>query len=139
VYKVLAVEGIDCSGKTTFIAELRRRLGLSRSHPLIIDRFVYSNYVFERMGGRDRTAVLQEALDKFIANFPLVTVYLDIPTDLAYERMQSKKDDFKYTKEDLDDMKILFEEAFQTLGGVVHKINMDYPERGYRLVMELLE
>ena len=135
--KILVVEGIDCSGKTTLISEVRKRLGRGVSHPLIIDRFVYSNYVYEKMNGRDRLE-LGRIVYKFFDNFPMVVVYIDIDVNLAHERMRTKEDHFKYTIEELGMMKVLFEEAFSVLGGRIHRINMEDPEKDYGEVVRLL-
>ncbi len=123
MYKIVIFEGIDCSGKSTVIENLRKRIGSHKLHPWLIDRGPHSNYVYEKINGRDRLEELKPFLDKLNKDFDVMVMFLDVLPEVAYKRMNNKKDEnFNYTIEDLWRISDYFIEAFKVMPVDLHII-----------------
>jgi thymidylate kinase len=122
---IVVLEGIDGSGKSSVIRELRNLYGDDKFHPLFLDRFVYSAFVYEKMR-RERDEFIDELIDthkKFVANFEVKVFYLSVAPSIAISRMQKKVDDFTYTIEEYDKMIKLFDQAFKVFPGNINVID----------------
>ena len=122
--KIVIFEGIDGSGKTTIINELRKNSELN--HPLFIDRFIHSNYVYESLKGNLNIDVLED-ICRSIKKLNTFVIYLNISPETAYSRIRIKGMHEKYSVDLLRSHKILFEESFKRLNLNVITIDAEEP------------
>lgn len=108
------IEGIDCSGKTTLATNLKSKF-CKKLFPLLFDRGVHSFYVFNSFHQNNNLSKIRDTYLSLVSHFPCYVVYLDINPDIAFQRMKSKLDFFKYSPDELKRLKYLFEESFKVL------------------------
>lgn len=122
---IIIIEGIDCSGKSSVIQELKKLYGSYRLHPLFFDRFIYSNYVYESLRGNIDSYIheLLETFKKFNETFNLKIFYIDVDAKVAFERMKNKNDFFKYSCDEYNEMKKLFIKSFDIFCGDITIVN----------------
>lgn len=126
MYRIVILEGIDCSGKTTVIENLRKRIGNDKPHPWFIDRGPHSSYVYEKVNGRDRGEELKTFIKKLKEDFYVTVMFLDVNPDIAYERMSKKKEEnFEYPRDDLWKIRSYFIESFAAMPVDMHIIEAD--------------
>jgi len=113
--KVLILEGISGSGKSSLQSALREIEGNSIHQYLTIDRFIHSCYVFEKLKGAPNTDELDRMYYTLKNNLDITIVYLCTPAYTAYERLRDRGDrtfnNLKFKVEDLIIQQNLFEEA----------------------------
>lgn len=109
--QIVVLEGLDSSGKTTIIGEIKKRYG-DRLHPIFIDRFVYSSYVYNRLREKEYTRHLTDIFPKFIGNFDIHIFFIDVSPSLAFERAKNKKDEYTYSVYELVEMREYFLDSF---------------------------
>lgn len=85
--KIIVFEGLDCSGKTTLLNAVKDSLIIDH-HPMFIDRFIHSSYVYESIKGTLNFYDLYEFYEKCINNFDISVVYIDTPIDVVKKRLE---------------------------------------------------
>ncbi len=118
--KIIIVEGVDGSGKSTVIRELRKKLA-GKYQPLFVDRFLHSNYVYETLKSTVNINDLKDTFNKLIQCLDVIVIYLDVSPEVAIKRISEKNE--PCTIEYIINCEILFEEAFKLLPINMHRIN----------------
>ena len=121
--KIFIFEGIDGAGKTSAIKELRKNM--KGEHPLFIDRFIHSNYVYEKLKGNDTVNDLKLICEDLIRDFEIQVIYIDVSPSRAISRLSKDFGHGGYTKEILATHSVLFEESFKILNMPLIRINGD--------------
>ena len=110
--KIVVFEGEDGAGKTTIISELRKRIKCE--HPIFIDRFIHSNYVYETLKGNVNIKEL-ELICNTVSKLDIHVFYITIPVAIALKRLSLKPGHEQFTEDLLYKQKNLFNEAFMRL------------------------
>jgi len=111
--KIVILEGIDGSGKTTLLNELRKKwVG---EHPLFIDRFIHSNYVYEKLKGDLDLKALQDINISIQSSCDVITLFVVVDPVIAKKRLELKPGHEDYTVELLKKHHDLFIESFTVL------------------------
>jgi thymidylate kinase len=108
IYKIVTFEGLPAAGKSTVIAKCKE-LAPDRTHPLFIDRFFYSAMAYAMI--ENRREDLAGILDfyEFIKQWPILLVYLDIPTDVILQRDAGRNKWRKYDEHEYNDLRQIYD------------------------------
>lgn len=108
IYKIVTFEGLPAAGKSTVIAKCKE-LAPDKTHPLFIDRFFYSAMAYAII--EKRREDLPGIIDfyNFINQWPVLLVYLDVPTDVLLERDAGRNKWRKYQEHEYADLREIYE------------------------------
>ena len=98
----VCIEGIDGSGKTTLIKNIREKLVERQlAHDVYIDRFVMSNRWYNVNQG---ITVNYDRLENSLVG-KAIYLYLDVDSEVACRRLKEKQDHFSYSVLELSKMR----------------------------------
>ena len=110
--KLLIFEGCSGVGKTSVISEFRKLIGINKKHDLLIDRFIHSRYVFDKMYNRGFNYFEYIPIYICLKLLGATVIYLTINEDISLERCLNKKDYFISQKKDISQERKYYSEAF---------------------------
>lgn len=114
--KIVIVEGIDKSGKTTLISELNKRLKFS---PIILDRFTTSSKVYNKAFSRNDLKYFEEVEKQLKENFePLIILCIANKLDIQ-ERLLSVGEALPKQLRNIDYIQSLFIEEVKSFDNVL--------------------
>jgi len=120
---LIILEGPDKAGKSTIYQHLRRATSYQ---PLVIDRFIGSNIVYDQVHGRKEADYTKEewlAIEERLKSiFRPVVVFLKVPTSILLQR-SVKAGDYNLEGDDIRGAKVPYDEYLGKTSLPVIEIN----------------
>jgi thymidylate kinase len=121
--RILIFEGISGCGKTSVISEVRKMIGKDNKHDLVIDRFIHSRFVFDKM--YNRKSSMFEYFWVLLALWILQAkvIFIDQDVDFCWRNCLKKNDFFAATKLDIALERFWYTVAFKQLPMDIIRVN----------------